>query len=104
MLMVGCILISCSSIFKKNLTNPEIQLISADIIQKHLTFLASDSMKGRNTPSRELDSAASYIAQQFSNSGLEPLNGSYLQYFNLCIVELSNDAYFSLTTENTVAH
>lgn len=47
--------------------------ISADSLRGHLSFLASDALEGRGTPSRGLDVAAEYIASQFRAAGLEPL-------------------------------
>ncbi len=47
--------------------------ISADSLRGHLSFLASDALEGRGTPSRGLDIAAEYIAAQFRAAGLEPL-------------------------------
>jgi hypothetical protein len=38
----------------------------------HLSFIASDALEGRATPSRGLDVAAEYIAAQFRRAGLEP--------------------------------
>jgi hypothetical protein len=46
--------------------------ISADSLRGHLSFLASDLLEGRGTPSRGLDLAAEYIAAQFRRAGLEP--------------------------------
>jgi Zn-dependent M28 family amino/carboxypeptidase len=46
--------------------------ISADSLRGHLSFLASDLLEGRATPSRGLDLAAEYIAAQFRRAGLEP--------------------------------
>jgi hypothetical protein len=46
--------------------------ISADSLRGHLSFIASDALEGRNTPSRGLDMAAEYIAAQFRRAGLEP--------------------------------
>src|SRR5438270_7787175 len=46
--------------------------ISADSLRGHLSFIASDALEGRNTPSRGLDLAAEYIAAQFRRAGLEP--------------------------------
>jgi Peptidase family M28 len=46
--------------------------ISADSLRGHLSFIASDLLEGRNTPSRGLDIAAEYIAAQFRRAGLEP--------------------------------
>jgi peptidase M28-like protein len=47
--------------------------ISPDAMRGHLSFLASDALEGRGTPSRGLDIAAEYIASQFRAAGLEPL-------------------------------
>ncbi len=46
--------------------------ISADSLRGHLSFLASDLLEGRATPSRGLDLAAEYLASQFRRAGLEP--------------------------------
>src|SRR5689334_1224416 len=46
--------------------------ISADSLKGHLSFIASDMLEGRATPSRGLDLAAEYIAAQFRRAGLEP--------------------------------
>jgi hypothetical protein len=47
--------------------------ISADSLRGHVSFLASDLLGGRGTPSKGLDLAAEYIAAQFRRAGLEPL-------------------------------
>jgi hypothetical protein len=47
--------------------------ISADSLRGHLSFLASDLLEGRDSPSRGLDIAAEYIAAQFRRAGLEPV-------------------------------
>ena len=56
---------------------PEVQAtidrISANGMRGHLSFLASDLLEGRDTPSRGLDLAAEYIAAQFRGAGLEPV-------------------------------
>jgi peptidase M28-like protein len=51
---------------------PALEHISAQSLRGHLSFLASDLLEGRNTPSRGLDLAAEYIAAQFRRAGLEP--------------------------------
>ena len=54
--------------------------IRPESVRAHLSFLASDALEGRGTPSRGLDVAAEYIASQFSRAGLEPISGtSYFQ-------------------------
>ncbi len=45
--------------------------ISSEALRGHLSFIASDLLEGRNTPSRGLDLAAEYIAAQFRAAGLE---------------------------------
>ncbi len=50
-----------------------LERVSADSLRGHLSFLASDLLEGRRTPSRGLDLAAEYIAAQFRRAGLEPL-------------------------------
>jgi len=57
--------------------------ISGRSMQGHLSFLASDLLEGRATPSRGLDLAAEYIAAQFRRAGLEPAG---------------DDGYFQTTT------
>jgi hypothetical protein len=55
--------------------------ISAASLRGHLSFLASDLLEGRATPSRGLDVAAEYIAAQFRRAGLEPAGGD--DYFQV---------------------
>ncbi|MGD1073842.1 MAG: M28 family peptidase [Bryobacteraceae bacterium] len=58
-----------------------IDRISADTMRGDLSFLASDALEGRATPSRGLDIAAEFIASRFRAAGLEPVtkDGSYFQ-------------------------
>src|ERR1700680_3502551 len=46
--------------------------ICADSLRGDLSFIASDALDGRDTPSPGLDIAAEYIASQFRRAGLEP--------------------------------
>jgi hypothetical protein len=48
-----------------------LERISPDSLRGNLSFLASDLLEGRGTPSRGLDIAAEYIAAQFRRVGLE---------------------------------
>ena len=41
-------------------------------LKADVSFLASDALEGRGTPSRGLDLAAEYIAAQFRRAGIEP--------------------------------
>jgi hypothetical protein len=54
--------------------------ITEDDLRGNLSFLASDALEGRSTPSRGQELAAEFIASQFRRAHLEaPVNGSYFQ-------------------------
>ncbi len=83
---------------------PEIQSvldrISADSLRGHLSFIASDLLEGRNTPSRGLEIAAEYIAAQFRRAGLEPAcdadelgQKTFFQVANWRVTEPDLDAF-----------
>jgi Peptidase family M28 len=58
--------------------------ISADSLRGNLSFLSSDVLAGRWTPSAGLDIAAEFIASRFRAAGLEPWNGQdYFQVADL---------------------
>src|SRR5664279_3762900 len=56
---------------------PLAQRIAAHVrpndLKADVSFLASDALQGRATPSPGLDIAAEYIAAQFRRAGLEPV-------------------------------
>lgn len=57
--------ISCAAFAQKN-------TISSKNIEQHITFLASDALKGRGTGTKDEQKAADYIASQFKKWGLQP--------------------------------
>ena len=74
--------------------------ISADSLRGNLSFLASDALEGRDTPSRGLDIAAEFIASQFRRAGLEPVaNDSYFQTADFVQLSRRTDG-LSLTIDN----
>ena len=46
--------------------------ITAKDLRRTVSFLADDSLEGRDSPSKGLDAAANYIAGEFKKDGLEP--------------------------------
>ncbi len=59
--------------------------VSADLLRAHVSFLASDALEGRDTPSRGLDTAAEYLASQFRRLGLKP--GAGQSFFQIARME-----------------
>jgi hypothetical protein len=57
--------------------------ISASSMRGHLSYLSSDLLEGRASPSKGLDLAAEFIASEFRRAGLEPVG---------------DDGYFQTTT------
>jgi len=55
--------------------------ITAEDMIRRITYLASDELGGRDTPSRGLETAAVWIADQFRSFGLSPAgdDGTFLQ-------------------------
>ncbi|HEY6805095.1 MAG TPA: M20/M25/M40 family metallo-hydrolase [Pyrinomonadaceae bacterium] len=58
-----------------------VDTIAAAQMKDYLTFIASDEMEGRDTPSRGLDTTAKFIAMNLSRWGFKPGgdDGGYLQ-------------------------
>src|SRR4051812_34187300 len=50
-----------------------LELVTADSMRGHLSFLASDALGGRVNGSPGLDIAAEYVAAQMRRAGLEPI-------------------------------
>ena len=57
------------------------KIVDKELAEKHLKYLASDDMQGRDTGSPEIRRAASYIADTFKEYGVETVPGknSYFQ-------------------------
>jgi hypothetical protein len=85
-------------VFAQGLSPWETQLlrpITIASLQAHLSFLASDALEGRDTPSKGLEAAAEYIASQFRRAGLEPAgtDGSYFQVAPMALVTQPKEGF-----------
>src|ERR1051325_5948007 len=62
-----------------------IDTIAANQIRDYLTFIASDEMEGRDTPSRGLDTTAKFLAMNLDRWGFKPAgdDGSFFQKISL---------------------
>lgn len=59
--------------------------ITAEQLARDLEYLASDALRGRDTPSPGFDSAAVFIARRLERAGLTPLGdqGTFFQHYDL---------------------
>lgn len=73
---ISSLIFSCSSV--KNNAN-----ITPREIKTHISFLASDSLKGRKPGTPECRVAAEYIASEFEKYGLQKLNTTFFQTFEV---------------------
>ena len=66
-------------------TQRGVDTISADQIKDYLTFIASDEMEGRDTPSRGLNTTAKFLAMNLDRWGFKPAGdeGSFFQRIDL---------------------
>ncbi len=60
--------------------------VSADVIQAHIEFLASDALEGRGSGTRGGDIAARYIAAQFVRLGLQPAGDDSSYFFRVPLI------------------
>lgn len=79
-LLILILLVSCSTLKIPKTSNE----IDQKDLYEHLSFLASDELKGRGTGTPENDLAAEYIAKTFRKFGLQPKgNKGYFQEFSV---------------------
>ena len=99
-LIFTCLLIIPIFVQAQEIPVPGLNSITPDEMKAHVYYLASDEMKGRNTPSPELDTCAAYIAREFISYGLMPIgkDQSYFQVFNTLRARLSGPNTLALST------
>jgi len=74
-------------------TDRERTMFSADRIKADVTFLADDTMRGRDTGSEEYRIAANYVAAEFAQLGIAPAGegGNYFQEVPLRTANVNMD-------------
>ncbi len=70
------------------------QTITPEDIRRRIGIIADDSMRGRDTPSPELDKVAQYIAAEYKRLGLKPGGdrGTFIQRYALDRVKIDGDS------------
>src|SRR5439155_24772523 len=74
-----------STISAATFANRAVYTITAAQLRSYLTFIASDEMEGRDTPSRGLDTTAKFIAMNLDRWGFNPAgdDGTFFQHIAL---------------------
>lgn len=83
-LLCLCIFPACKKTNHAEYT-PSIQSYSVTqpSLQRHIRYLASDSMRGRATGTPEMLKAIQYITAQYDSAGLKPADSTYIQTFEI---------------------
>jgi hypothetical protein len=70
--------------------------MTAAEITRRIAIIADDSMRGRDTPSPQLEQVASWIAAEFRSVGLRPggANGTFFQRYTLVRTEVDTAATY----------
>lgn len=77
---IAILVISCLSFSKGKIKSPE---ITRDELKAHVSYLASDALKGRKTGMEGDSLAAEYIRKQLKEIGLVPLQDKGFQHFRV---------------------
>lgn len=93
--MLALLLVSSALIAQTQ--NPALraaQTITPGDIKRRIGIIADDSMKGRDTPSPELDKVANYIAGEYRRLGLKPAGdrGTFIQRYAIDRVRVVSDS------------
>jgi len=93
-------LAACSPPPKAPAVTGGVPSITAEELHTHLSFLASDSLAGRDTGSPGLERAAAYIAAELQRLRLKPpaASGSFLQPFALISRQLTPATKLTVTS------
>jgi len=76
--------LSCTILFAASACTPDQPGVPLERAEADLRFLSNDLLEGRGTPSRGLDIAALYLANQLRAAGwTPPANGDYLQPYEV---------------------
>ena len=95
---------------KQEELSDDLQTALAEITEKDIkatiAFLASDELEGRDTPSRGLTVASSYIAARFQGAGLEggAKDGSFYQVHEIATTQVPSDGITATIDGKPFAH
>ena len=79
--LIGLMWLSGSSLLASEVSQPA--------LRAHVDFLASDSLRGRDTGSRDYQVAAEYVAAEFSKLGMKPGGDNNTWFQSVPLVEIN---------------
>lgn len=76
-------ILAIAKLFLVTALDAQVERITPELISEHVGVLAHDSMRGRATPSPQIEAAANYIESRFRRIGLSPAgdSGTFRQRF-----------------------
>lgn len=92
-----CLLLSGMLVAQKNPVQDVTQSVQLNQVKAHLTFLAADEMRGRDTGSPEIDIAANYIASHYMQVGVKTVPGADGYFQKVFLEKVSPAKTISLT-------
>lgn len=97
-ILLFCSLFSFGLLFaQKNPVQDVTNQVQLNQVKAHLTFLASDEMRGRETGSPEIDIAANYIASYYMQAGLKIVPGADGYFQKVLLEQVSPAKNMSVT-------
>jgi hypothetical protein len=83
MTVLGVLVLAPQALLAQNGVSDAVNSITAADYLRRVSVIADDSMRGRDTPSPELDEVARYLAGEFRRMGLTPgaSDGSFIQRY-----------------------
>jgi Peptidase family M28/PA domain len=93
---------SCLSAIAQTLPADVLRGLDTTIAWRHIVTIAHDSMRGRDTPSPELERTADYLIQHLKESGVQPVNGTYEHHYTLERLDLGAPTSLTITVGGLV--
>ena len=100
-LLIVFLILTWSVSAQKKVLNKVNQVVNIAEVEAHLSFLAADEMRGRNTGSAEIDIAANYLVTQLKISGAKQVTGAtgYFQEVQLEKIKAPTAAEFTVGSD-----
>jgi hypothetical protein len=85
------------AVAQKKIIQDVAQTVTASASEAHLSFLASNEMRGRDTGSREIDIAANYISTHLKLVGVKPIKGTSSYFQDVALEKIRTAKHAILT-------